>query len=272
MARQIVASLLLALVVPLLAAPTQTQQQQGQAGGPPVECEKPFGEGKLATDASPYNFTVVARQRSSNSADYKKSFKGAPIDIVITFTAAPGAGAIQAFALRAGIPFPVVQWQNAGDANAKIVSCIAPQSVDTLLVKGNVGQRHAAVAVPLLAAWANKKVLPIIYEMAMQGGNGQIYVSAFNGTIAVQETDYELPKQFFQPPTNANNQRGMSGIANMNDPRFQQQGGNQMQGQRGQFNQFPQEQQGRRRRDADAGEEDDEQVDQVQDDDQEDGN
>lgn len=248
--------LLLALaVVPLLAAPTQTQngqRQQGQDQGPPLECEKPFGEGKLATDPSPYNFTVVARQRT-DVTDYKKTFKGAPFDLIINFITAPGAAPIQAFALRAGIPFPVVQWQKSADHQSKIVSCIAPQSVDTLLIKGQTGQSRAAVAVPLLAAWGNKQTLAVIYEMAIQGGNGQIYVTAFNGTLSVKETDYELPKQFFQPPSNANGQRGQSGVANMNDPRFRQQGMNM----------------NMQRQQRDAA---DDQTDQAHDDDEEDGN
>ena len=71
--------LLLALAAPLFAAPTQQQQGGQQGQGPPLECEKPFGEGKLATDKSPYAFTVTARQRA-DVTDYKKTFKGAPID------------------------------------------------------------------------------------------------------------------------------------------------------------------------------------------------
>lgn len=213
------AFILFGLIVPLFAAPTNNQKGQGSDQGPPPECEKPFGDGKLAQGPSQYNFTVIARQRS-DAVDYKKTFKGAPIDMIITFTAGANAGPVQAFALRAGIPFPVVQWQNTGDKQAKIVSCIAPQSVDTVLVKGQIGQRYSVAAVPLLAAWANRKSLPVVYEMAIQGSDGHIFVSAFNGTIDVQETDYELPAQFFQPPPNMRN-----GQVNMTDPRMQMQRG-----------------------------------------------
>jgi hypothetical protein len=211
---------LLSLIVPLLAAPAN---QNLQDQGPPKECEKPFGEGKLTTGANPYNFTVVAKQRS-DASDYKKTFKGAPIDMIITFTAPPGAGGVKAFALRCGLPFPVVQWQNTADKQGKVVSCIAPQSMDTLVVQGNIGQRYSVAAVPLLAAWANHDTLPVIYEMAIMGGDGKIYVAAYNGTIKVKETDYKLPERFFRPPPGMQQggQRGGMGQQGMQDPRMMQ--------------------------------------------------
>jgi hypothetical protein len=194
------------LIVPLLAAP-QTQnrpqltkeQQQMLEQGPPAECEKPFGDGTLSKAKSPYSFTVTAKQRQETS-DYKKTFKGAPLDLTINFAAAPGTSNIRGFALRAGIPFPVVQWKNTGDKQVQVASCIAPQSIDTLIVKGQIGAKYSVVATPLLAAWANQDSLAVIYEMAIQGGDGSIHVANFNGTIKVKETDYVLPAQFFQPP------------------------------------------------------------------------
>jgi len=211
---------LVCLLAPLLAAPAPKGQEQG----PPAECEKPFGEATLSKSASPYKFSVVATQRQEDS-DYKKTFKGAPIDFAITFSAAPGTPNIKGFALRAGIPFPVVQWKSTGDKQAKIVSCIAPNSIDTLVVRGSIGLKYNVAATPLLAAWANHEELPCIYEMAIQSNDGSIYVANFNGTIAVQETDYVLPAQFFQPPPgmNQNGQRGQQGgMGMMQDPRNQQ--------------------------------------------------
>lgn len=188
------------LIAPLMAAPQLTRQQQQMLDqGPPPECEKPFGDGTLSKSKSPYSFAVMATRRAEVS-DYKKTFKGAPVDLAIQFAAPPGTSNIKGFALRAGIPFPVLQWQNTGDKQVKIASCIAPQSIDTVIVKGQIGAKYSLVGTPLLAAWANKESLPVIYEMAIQGSDGQIYVTSFNGTINVQETDYVLPAQFFQPP------------------------------------------------------------------------
>jgi hypothetical protein len=215
------------LIAPLLAAPAPKDQ------GPPAECEKPFGDGTLSKSASPYSFAVIATQRAEKT-DYKKTFKGATIDMAITFAAPGGTSNIKGFALRAGIPFPVVQWKNIGDKQSKIVSCIAPQSIDTMVVKGTIGAKYSVAATPLLAAWANHNSLPVIYEMAIQAADGQIFVTSFNGTIDVAETDYALPKEFFQPPPGMSQngqmdprmrgqQQGMQGMQGMQDPRFQQQ-------------------------------------------------
>jgi len=216
--------ILIGLIAPLLAAPARSGQGQGEDQGPPAECEKPFGDGTLSKAKSPYSFTIAATQRQEKS-DYKKTFKGAPVDLAIQFAAAPGTSNIKGFALRAGIPFPVVQWKSLGDKQTKIVSCIAPQSIDTVVVKGAIGNKYTLAATPLLAAWANKEALPVIYEMAIQGSDGQIYVTSFNGTINVMETDYVLPKEFFQPPP------GMSQDGRV-DPRMRGQPG--MQGPGGQ--------------------------------------
>jgi hypothetical protein len=242
------------LIVPLLAAPTNNDLSAQQAQGPPKECEKPFGEGKLATGPNPYNFTVFAKQQSIVTK-YKETFKGAPVDMIITFTAPPGTGSVKAFAMRCGLPFPVVQWQNTGDSQTKIVSCIAPQSLDTIVgqvSQASIGQqqRFSVSAVPLLAAWANHDTVPVVYEMAIQSADGQIYVAAYNGTIKVKETDYKLPEKFFRPPPrmtqqNQNGQDPRFNQGQMNqfqqDPRFQQQQFNQQQ-------QFGQQQFGSRKK------------------------
>lgn len=178
--------------------------------GPPAECEKPFGDGTLSKSKSPYSFAIVATQRP-DVVDYKKTFKGAPIDLAIQFAAPPGTSNIKGFALRAGIPFPVLQWLHTNDKQVKIASCIAPQSIDTLIVKGQIGAKYNVAGTPLLAAWQNNDQLPVIYEMAIQGSDGQIYVTSFNGTINVQETDYVLPTQFFQPPSGMGQGQQMQG-------------------------------------------------------------
>jgi hypothetical protein len=201
-------ALFLCLVVPLMAAPQMTRQ--GMEQGPPAECEKPFGDGTLSKSKSPYSFAIVATQRP-DVVDYKKTFKGAPIDLAIQFAAPPGTSNIKGFALRAGIPFPVLQWVHNNDKQVKIASCIAPQSIDTLIVKGQIGAKYNVAGTPLLAAWQNNDQLPVIYEMAIQGSNGEIYVTSFNGTINVQETDYVLPAQFFQPPSGMGQGQQMQG-------------------------------------------------------------
>lgn len=78
---------ILSITLPyLLAAPARTDKntQSAQQQGPPKECEKPFGEGKLAEGPNPYNFTVTAKQRSETT-NYKETFKGAPIDCKLAF-------------------------------------------------------------------------------------------------------------------------------------------------------------------------------------------
>jgi len=174
-----------------------------------VECDKPFGEATLSKNESPYTFSIIANQRQESS-DYKKTFKGAPIDVTVILAATHhiSTSNIQGFALRGGIPFPVVQWRDeGGDKQAKIVSCIAPQSLDTVIVKGNIPDKYSLVAIPLLAAWMNRNDLPVFFEMAIQSSDGQVYETSFNGTLTVKETDYVLPAQF-RPPTPGMNQNG----------------------------------------------------------------
>lgn len=163
------------------------------------------------------------------------------LSVVLSFKAEPGTGNIKAFALRCGLPFPVVQWQSS--ANAKVLSCIAPQSLDTLSVKGNIGARFSASAVPLLAAWANHESMTVICEMALQAADGKIYVAATNATLVVQETDYKLPEQFSRPPPEV--------LAQMQkDPRFAQQMLNQQQRGREELGQADQQSDFREKREG----------------------